>query len=132
MTPRLLLATCFVFLAACGSASTPDSGTPDAGIPVSCSPLGTACAQANKYCYPVVDGTQALCLAAGTTATGLACTTIMGNPAECIPGDICLNVGSSTASSHQCVQYCNTDGGAPTCGTGACQPASGATFGVCL
>jgi hypothetical protein len=122
-----LVMTSFLALSAC---ATTDVGV-DAGV-LTCDPLGAPCLGPLKGCYPVSDGTTALCVTPGAVATGAACTTVLGLIPECVAGNICLNVGNSTATTRQCVQFCNTDGGSPSCASGTCQHTSGVTFGTCL
>jgi hypothetical protein len=70
----------------------------------------------NQAC--VTTGSSTLCSAAGTNAVGANCTQTMG----CVKGSQCVNTGAAT----KCVQFCNLDGGMPTCASGTCtgNPAS--------
>lgn len=109
-------------LAACGR----PAGT------VACDPLGAACTPTGESCFPVETGTTSVCVSPGSLATGAPCTSVLSNPPDCGAGNICLNVGDSTSTTRKCVQFCNLDGGTPTCGAGACTRVYGAAFGTCL
>lgn len=124
---RVVFLVLVVVAAACGVPSSVDAGSP-----VSCDPLGAACADSSQGCYPVGDGTRAICATPGTIGHEGACSNVLGDPPECVRNNICLNVATGTVPSRSCAQFCNLDGGAPRCGTGTCQHASGAAFGVCL
>ena len=72
-----------------------------------------------------------MCATPGTIATDGNCNNILGDPPECKKGNICLNVVIPGGSNKQCTQFCNRDGGAPSCLSGSCTAASGVDFGVC-
>lgn len=94
---------------------------------VSCDPLGVACSETNAGCFPVGTGNSATCEFPGTVPTNSPCTTVLGEPPECVRGNICLNVldFATGATTRKCVQLCNPDGGAPSCVSGVCYEGGG-------
>ena len=101
---------------------------------VSCDPLGAACADTNTACFPVETGSTAKCEIPGTVPTNSPCTTVLGDPPECVRGNICLNVldFATDVTTRKCVQLCNPDGGAPSCASGKCYKGGGVDFGACI
>jgi hypothetical protein len=102
--------------------------------PIACDPLGAACSDSDTGCFPVGTGASAVCTIPGSVPTNSPCTTVLGDPPECARGNICLNVYDSSTgiTTRKCVQYCNPDGGAPSCAAGMCSKGGGVAFGGCI
>ena len=114
--------------------SGPITITGSAEIPLTCAPkpptcdplVQTSCTTAGDGCYSTSEGN--LCLPAGTTAFGGACTTVNG----CVAGASCIGVQMQDGgTAQQCLKACNLDGGMPNCTNASCRPTTGPT-GVCL
>lgn len=78
-----------------------------------CDPLAQNCPTAAEGCYLLSGGPG--CFQAGTTAVGTACQSAN----QCVKGSGCLG---DQQGNPACRQFCNLDGGAPTCGAGMCNP----------
>jgi hypothetical protein len=88
-----------------------------------CDPLLQNCPQ-GQGCY--LSDMGAVCVSAGTVANNATCTPA----ANCVPGNLCL-VTMQGATSGTCKQFCNLDGGMPSCGAGACNGLQGVPYGAC-
>ncbi|PKN45543.1 MAG: hypothetical protein CVU59_08760 [Deltaproteobacteria bacterium HGW-Deltaproteobacteria-17] len=91
-----------------------------------CDPVtGTGCPTQGDGCYLAGGDGSGLCVAAGTAATGEACTSLD----SCLPGHICADAGSG----NQCIALCSNT---VTCTAGSCQSIGQnglpAGIGVCL
>lgn len=71
----------------------------------------------------LVDLGNSVCAMPGPAPVLGACNSAFGFPPECEAQSLCLFT--------QCVQYCNRDGGSPSCATGPCGNAEGAPWGIC-
>ncbi len=93
---------------------------------MTCDPLLQNCPTTTDGCYLTQSGPS--CLPGGTAANGASCAS-----ANCVKGSICL--GASQAAG-VCHQFCNKDGGMPSCPSGACGGVTGSggqvqPFGAC-
>jgi hypothetical protein len=89
-----------------------------------CNPLDQAPCGAAEACQISMVGP--ICVRNGTQTAGQACSDMM----FCSRGTACI-VGSGGASMGTCRNFCNVDGGMPTCAAGMCQPLIGASVGAC-
>lgn len=94
-------------------------------FPTACDPLAPTCTSGDG-CYIVnVSGTTLNfgCTTAGAVPAGSTCAASN----DCVPGAGCVPEQDGGATCHT---FCNPDAGAPSCGSGTCEPVN-AAVGVC-
>ena len=110
-----------------------DAGLDDAGIAAitNCNPLTNAGCTGTDVCNPD-QGSNFVCMPAGTTANVVVCGDCAAASSTCAVGAVCLKAGPTT--QYQCAQMCCTsaDCGGGTCVTTLRTPALGDGVGVCV
>jgi hypothetical protein len=91
---------------------------------IACNPFDQSPCGAAEACQ--LGAVGARCVMAGTATAGQAC----GNTTGCVRGTQCI-VSMAGGNMGTCRNFCNLDGGAPTCAQGMCQGLMGTGFGAC-